>query len=111
METSPAAMSGMNIGTKNGDTRSGPLSDVGPAVVLEGLHPADAAADDDAGALGRRELPLQPRLRDGLMGGREGELGEEVVPPGFLPVDVLQRIEPLDLAGEPDRQLRRGRTW
>jgi hypothetical protein len=25
METSPAAMSGMNIGTKKGDTRSGPL--------------------------------------------------------------------------------------
>ena len=25
METRPAAMSGMNIGTKNGETRSGPL--------------------------------------------------------------------------------------
>ena len=25
METRPAAMSGMNIGTKNGDTRSGPF--------------------------------------------------------------------------------------
>ena len=25
METSPGAMSGMNIGTKNGETRSGPL--------------------------------------------------------------------------------------
>ena len=25
METSPAAISGMNIGTKNGETRSGPL--------------------------------------------------------------------------------------
>src|SRR5262245_41299100 len=39
------------------------------------------------------------------MRGGERELREEIVPAGFLPVDVLQRIEPLDLAGKADREL------
>ena len=30
----------------------------------------------------------------------QGELGEQIVPSRFLPVDVLQRIEVLDLARE-----------
>ena len=81
------------------------------AVVLEGLHAADAAADDDAGALRVGEPALQPRLGDGLVGRPEGVLREEVVAPGFLLVDVLQRVEPLHLAGEADLRAARGRTW
>ena len=87
-----------------------PLGDVGPAVVLVGLHPADAAADHDAGAVGRGRVTIEPGLGDRLVGRPERELREEVVPPRFLLVHVQQRIEALDLAGEPDRRAARGRT-
>ena len=60
---------------------------------------------------GDGNLPSRPGLGDGLVRRGERELGEEIVPPGFLPVDVLQRIEALDLAGEADRQLLADRTW
>jgi len=67
-------MSGMNIGTKKGETRL-VLGDVTRcAVVLVRLHPADAATDDDAGALGRGELPFQTGLRDRLVRRGEREL-------------------------------------
>ena len=60
---------------------------------------------------GDGNVALQPGLGDGLVGGRERELGEEIVPPGLLAVDVLQRVEALHLAGEADRQAWTDRTW
>ncbi len=51
-------------------------------------------------------LAVEARLGHRLVRRGEGELGEEVVPPRFLLVDVLQRVEALHLAGEPDRELR-----
>ena len=91
IETSPAAMSGMNIGTKNGDTRSGPLARKMAALFLEGLHAADAAADDDAGALRVGKAALEPGLSHGLMSGPERVLNEQVVATGFLALDVRER--------------------
>ena len=72
-----------------------------------GNHFGGGDYDADAGA-------LEPRLGDGLVGRRHGELGVEIHPLGFLPLEVLQRIEALDLAGEADLQpagieLRNGR--
>ena len=83
-----------------------PLGDVGPAVVLVGLHPADAAPDHHTGAVGRGRVTIEPGLGDRLVGRPERELREEVVPPRFLLVHVEEGIEALDLAGEPDGELR-----
>ena len=45
-------MSAMNIGMKNGEILLGPALAIDVVLLLEALEPADAAADDDAGALG-----------------------------------------------------------
>ena len=85
----------------------GPLVSVGGAVVLEGLHAADAAADDDAGAIrGRARFSASPACVTAWCAAAMRVLGEEVVALGFLAVHVLQRVEPLHLAGEAD--LKRG---
>ena len=101
-------MFGMNIGTKKGETRSGPFEGVGGAVVLERLHAADAAADDDADAvLVRRRSPSSPACITAWCAAADGVLGEEVVALGFLAVDVLERVEPLHLAGKAHAEPRR----
>ena len=51
METTPAAMSAMNIGMKNGLILLTPALAVDVVLLLEALEAADAAADDDAGAV------------------------------------------------------------
>ena len=56
---------------------------------------------------GDGNLPFEPGLGHRLVRGREGELGEQIVAPRLLAVDVLQRVEPLHLAGEAHRQLLR----
>jgi hypothetical protein len=43
-------------------------------------------------------------LDDGLVGRRQCKLREQVVPPNFFPIDVLQGVESLHLAGEPHLQ-------
>ena len=90
METRPRGDVGDEHRDEEGGDPVGTLEDVGGAVVLEGLHPADAAADDDAGALRVGERCLRsPACVTAWWAAAEGELGEEVVAPGFLPVHVL----------------------
>ena len=71
METRPGGDVGDEHRDEEGETRSGPFSMNALAIVLEGLHPSDAAADQNSGAFGRGELALEPRLGDRLLRGAE----------------------------------------
>ena len=58
IETSPAAMSAMNIGMKNGADLALPALAVDVVLLLERLESADAAADDDAECVPGRTLAV-----------------------------------------------------
>ena len=104
-------MSAMNIGMKNGLILLCAALAIDVVLLLEALQAADAAADDDAGAVGivpltRRRSPASViACTDAAI----GVLREEVRALGFLALHVLQRIEALHLAGEAhgERRLRR----
>jgi hypothetical protein len=95
-------MSEMNIGTKKGDTRSGPALDQLGVLVLEGVDAADAAADHDAEALvvDAVALLVEARLPHRLHGRGDREVREAVGALHLLAVDVQRGVEPLHLAGE-----------
>ena len=60
---------------------------------------------------GSGTLPSRPAWVTAWLRRGEGELGEQIVPSGFLPVHVPERVETLDLAGEADGKLLADRTW
>src|SRR5690606_33381189 len=68
---------------------------------------ADAGAEDDARTsplLVREGRRVEAGVPDGLVGGDDGVLAEGVIAASLLAVEVVARLEPLELAGELGRE-------
>ena len=76
-------------------------------LALDRAEPADARRDEDADAVGVLRRDLEPGVADGELGRRDRELDEDVHLLDVLPVDVLQRVEPLDLTRDARREVLR----
>ena len=76
-------------------------------LALDGREPADARRDEDADARRVLRRHLQPRVVHRELRRRDRVLDEDVHLLDIFLLDELQRIEALDLAGDPRRELRR----
>jgi len=103
--TTPEAMFAMREGIVKGETRDGPRSMKDAGLVLDGLHPADAGADDHAEAFGIELGDVDGGVLDGEAGSGDGVLGVAVVTLGLLGVHVLGRIEIADLRADLGREV------
>ena len=74
-------------------------------VFLKGLHPADAAADDDAHPVGVQVLQVGAAVPEGFRGGVEGELAVGVGAALLLAVQNGGGVEILDQGGHGDPQV------
>ena len=95
---------GTHVGQHHGDEegRDAPGAAFQQHLMLlgKGGQAADSAADDDVDTVTVHLAGFQIRLTAGFLGGHGGELGEPVHAPGVFPLQVIFRVEALDLRGE-----------
>ena len=104
IETCPAARLMIAEGMKNGEILRGPALEERAVLALDGGEPADARADEHADARGDLGRDRQLRVVDRELRRRDRELNEDVHLLQFFLLDELERVEALDLAGEPGRE-------
>ena len=107
IETCPAARLMIDAGMKNGEMRRGPPLIELEVLALDGAEPPDAGRDEDADVVGVLRRDLELSVADGELRRRDGELDEDVHLLDVFPVEVLQRVEPLDLTRNSRREVLR----
>ena len=70
---------------------------IGPAGGLKALHPADAAANNDADPVGVEVIEVGPAVFEGVQRRRDGKLAEAVHPLGLFAVHPLGGVKIPDL--------------
>ena len=110
METWPAARLMMAAGMKNGEMRRGPPSRSALCSRSIVLNPPMPDAMKTPVRIGDLRRDLQPRIVHRELRGGDRELDEDVHLLDVFLVDELQRVEALDFARDPRRELRRRRT-
>ncbi len=75
---------------------------VSAVLFFELIQSADAAADDDAAAVGIFFREIDTTVRDGGVRGHQSKLSKTVQPMDFLFVDQRFRVEVFDFAAKVD---------
>ena len=94
-------------GMKKGEIRPRSVFQQRLVLALDHLEPADAAADIDADFLGDLRRHLQSGILQGEIRRRDGELDKPPHLLDFFLLDILARIEILDLSRNPAGEGRR----
>ena len=96
-----AAVLGMMRGTVRGVGTDG-LHVIAVKPPVDGVHAADAGADDDGRARAGEVVAAKARLRHRLVGGDHGVLRERIAERQQIGFDVSRRLEGRNLGGELD---------
>ena len=107
MDTWPAARLMIAAGMKNGEMRRGPPSSSALCSRSMVLNPPMPEAMNTPTRVAMSGGDRQPGVVHRELRRGDGELDEDVHLLDVFLVDELQRIEVLDLAGDPRRELRR----
>ena len=104
METWPAARLMMADGNEERRDLARAARRAAPVLALDGGEPADAGRDEHADARRVSGVIVQPRVVHGELRRRNRELDEDVHLLDVFLLDERERIEALDLAGDPRRE-------
>ena len=102
IETWPLAALTISFGIVKAETLSGPFFDQPQVLRLDLVQPADARAENHAGAEGIFAGEIEPRIAHGVDPGHERELREAVESLVVFGRDVTGGIPVVDIAAEAD---------